>query len=71
MKPFFAAPLSCFLLGLRKHSAREIPIPPWLMPALHRQFGLERAQRNPETRPLPKPASTMSSLYWLSLGVRL
>jgi hypothetical protein len=62
MKPFFAAPLSCFLLGLRKHSAREIPIPPWLMPALHRQFGLERAQRNPETRP------QMATQGWQELG---
>jgi len=32
-----------------KHSMREVPLPPFLMAALDRHFGLVRMQRNPET----------------------
>jgi integrase/recombinase XerD len=43
-------------LKRRRHSVREVPIPPELMAALDRYFGLSRAQQNPLTankRPWP------------------
>jgi integrase len=36
-------------LKRRKPHAREVPIPPWLMAAIDRRFGLRELQRNPET----------------------
>jgi integrase len=36
-------------LKRRRHSVREVPIPPWLMTALDRHFGISTAQRNAET----------------------
>jgi integrase/recombinase XerD len=35
-------------LKRRKHWVREVPIPPWLMSALEREYSLQVAQRSPE-----------------------
>jgi integrase len=36
-------------LKRRKYSVREVPIPPWLMAALDRHFGISAAQKNADT----------------------